>query len=113
MRASKLRQKIIVQHRVEDGSVEYPKVSWQDFTVTWADMQDLSTKDSLKGQAIGISLVSRCIIRYSEKNKLITSDMRVFFDGRYYQINGVPKRDLGDRRTYITLELKEGLKEWR
>lgn len=113
MRAGKLRQVITVQYRTENDNIEYPKVVWMDLCTVHADVQELSTRDSLQAQAVDVKLTARAVVRYSDNTKKITSDMRVLFRGRYYQINGVPKRDLGDMYTYLTVELKEGLKEWQ
>lgn len=113
MRAGKLRQVITIQERSEGGDVEYPVVVWTDFCKVHADVQELSTRDSIQAQSINVQLKARAVVRHSEKTSKISSDMRVLFRGVYYQINGDPKRDLGDMYTYITIELKEGLKEWR
>lgn len=113
MRAGKLRQTIIVQKRLESGDVEYPEMTWIDHCTVRADVQDLSTRDALQAQAIDVKLTARAVVRYSALTAGISYDMRVLFDGVYYQINGTPKRDLGDMRTYVTIELKEGLKEWQ
>lgn len=114
MRASKLRQRIRVEKFVDNGSnIEYPKRSWVEHCSVWADVQDLSTRDALMSQQIGIALTARAVVRFSELTSGITYDMRILFEGVYYQINGNPAKGLGDRRTYINIELKEGLKEWR
>lgn len=113
MRAGKLRQTITVQKRIENGDVEYPKIEWVNYCTVKADVQDLSTRDSLQAQAVSVNLTARAVVRYSALTAGISYDMRVLFDGVYYQVNGTPKRDLGDRRTYVTIELKEGLREWQ
>lgn len=114
--AGELNSRITVQKYVEsqdDNNPEYLIKGWINHCVVWADVQDLSTRDSLRAQSIGSALQSRAVIRYSSVASQIDSTMRVLFDGKYYQINGEPKRDLNNRKTYITLELSEGLEEWK
>lgn len=114
MRASKLRHKIKFEKYITDNlNIEYPVRKWVEHCTVWADVSDLSTKDSLSAQQIGLELRARAVVRFSKLTSEITHDMRVYFDGVYYQVNGAPKSDLGDRRTYLTVELKEGLKEWK
>lgn len=115
MQAGKLRQRITVQKYVEtqdDNNPEYLIKEWIDHCTLWSKIQDLSTRDSIQAQSIGSSLQARAVVRFSGVSATITSDMRVIFEGVYYQINGQPKRDLFNRKTYITIELSEGLKEW-
>lgn len=114
MRAANLRQKIrFERYETDNSNIEYPKRQWVEHCTVHADVQDLSTRDSMVSQQVGSFIVSRAIVRYSKKTSEITFDMRAVIDGVYYQVNGKPKHDLGDRRTYLTIELKEGLKEWQ
>lgn len=115
MEFGKLKHRITVQKYVEtqdDSNPEYLIRGWIDHCTLWSDVQDLSTRDSIQAQSIGSSLQARAVVRFSSVSATITSDMRILFDGLYYQINGQPKRDLFNRKTYITIELSEGLKEW-
>ena len=114
MKASSLRHKIRVErYEIDNTNIEYPARKWVTYCEVHADVQDLSTRDGLMSQQVGAGLVARAVVRYSSLTKLIKYDMRIYLDGVYYQINGNPKHNLGDRREYLTIELKEGLKEWQ
>lgn len=115
MEFGKLKHRITIQKYVEtqdDNNPEYLIKGWVEYCTVWADVRDLSTKDRLQAQSIGSTLQARAMIRYSAQTAAIDSSMRILFDNKYYQINGVPKRDLHNRKTYITIELSEGLIEW-
>lgn len=114
MRASSLRHKIVVQkYEVDNSNIEYPVKKWVTHCEVHADVQDLSTRDGLLSQQVGAYLVARAVVRYNSLTKSIKYDMRVLLDGVYYQVNGNPRHNLGDRREYLTIELKEGLREWQ
>ncbi|MCH7307570.1 phage head closure protein [Acinetobacter sp. NIPH 1852] len=115
MEFGKLKHRITVQKYTEsqdDNNPEYLTKEWIEYCTVWADVQDLSTRDTLQAQSIGSTLQARAVIRFSTQAAAINSTMRILFDSKFYQINGDPKRDLHNRKTYITIELSEGLKEW-
>lgn len=86
---------------------------WQNYCTVWANVNDLSTKDQIADRAVQGTMRGRAIVRYSLLTKDINTTMRVLFEGNYYRIDGNPSKNLGDRRTFLTINLAEGLAEWR
>lgn len=116
MLAGQLRHRITIQKFISDGrddkGMQISDV-WQDYITVWASVSDLSTRDIIADRAVQGTLQARAVIRYSSKAELIDTTMRVLFEDVLYRIDGNPKRDLDSRRDYMTLNLAEGLKEWR
>lgn len=115
MQAGQLRQRITIQQFVSGGRDEngmQTDDTWQNFATVWANVDDLSTKDTIADRASGGTMTARATIRYSRKVAQIDTTYRVLFEGVLYRIDGNPTFDKGSRREYMTLNLAEGLKEW-
>lgn len=113
MRASKLRQVIVFEKFImDDSNPDYPKKRWLEVHRDRCDFQELSTRDSMIAQQVGSSVVARAVLRLSSDSLKIDHSMRAYIFGKYFQVNGTPRRNLGDNATFLTVELKEGLKEW-
>lgn len=115
MQSGKLRHRITIQYLVsnnrDDSGMETGD-TWVDLATVWADVDDLSTKDTIADRTVQGTMQARAVIRYSQTTDRIDTTMRVLFEGVFYRIDGNPKRDLCSRREYLTLNLAEGLKEW-
>ena len=115
MKIGKLKHRITIQTKVRSGQDQVTgKIlyDWVTYSTIWAEVTDLSTKDQLAAKAAQSTIQARAKIRYSQKSKLITSDMRVSFDGYFYRIDGNPMADPDSRREYLTLNLATGDSGW-
>lgn len=114
--AGNLTDRITIQSPNGIGRDEYGMETgetWANVATVWADVDDLSTKDTIADRASQGTLQARAVVRYSSVTKNINTKMRVLFEGKYYRIDGDPKRDTKNRRTYLTINLAEALPEWQ
>ena len=115
MLAGQLRHRITVQRLTVGRDLETGNrvESWEDHCTVWSSVSDLSTKDQIADRAMQGTMRGRAVVRYNTLTAAIDTTMRVLFDGVYYKIDGNPSRNLGDRRTFLTINLAEGLSEWQ
>lgn len=105
-----MRHRVTVQqvsHSTDSqgGQVE----SWADLVTIWAKFEAASVAGSGTGERrfadrIEYQRTHKATIRY---NSQITTDMRISFDSRTFQIKGI--RRLDERRFFMVLDLAENV----
>jgi SPP1 family predicted phage head-tail adaptor len=91
MKAGKLRHKIIVQ-QYTDGTNDngYPEKTWTDFVTLWANIQPLRGKEYFAAKTEHSEVSHTIIYRYYPG---VTSDMRIKYGNRYFDIESVINAD--------------------
>lgn len=103
MKASKLRQKIIIQNSITIKSpTGASRKEWSNLFSIFCSFEPLSVKDILSAQATSSKITARAMVR---KREGIKSSMRVIHKGKIYQIEGSPLVDPYSGNEYMTLML--------
>jgi len=102
--ASELRHRVTVQEFVEsrDQFNNSTGKAWVMYKTLWGKLSSFSGKDLIAAKAAGTEVVARLKLR---KREDITTQMRVQFKGKTYQITSPPMPDDIDGNTYMTLML--------
>jgi len=86
--AGELNKRITLQAKsVEDNSIGGYTETWNDLATVWASVEPLQGKELLQAQQMNSVVSTKIKIRY---RKGITSDMRISYGGKYYNIKGNP-----------------------
>lgn len=103
MKASKLRQRLVIQNftttRSPTGAI---KKEWVNLYSVYCSFEPLSVKDVIAANTTNSKVTARAIIRYREG---ITSAMQVIYKGKTYLIEGNPLEDKDSGIEYLTLML--------
>lgn len=115
MLASSLPHRIVIDTLtdVQDNITGEITQSWNEYVSTWAKVTPFSNKDMLNAQAKFTLSKMRCVIRYNQTTKGITSNMRVRWREKYYRIEGEPYADNVKGVDWLTLNLSTGEKSWQ
>lgn len=106
MRIGSLRHEVTIQSLAEGVNVAGDTVAtWSDVATVWADIQPLSAREFIAGQALQSDVSARITIRYLEG---ITAAMRVVHGATIYNIRGVLP-DQASGREYLTLPCSQGV----
>ena len=103
--AGELRHRVTIQHFVEQRD-EYNNLldkSWVEYKKLWSKVEFLSVKDTINAKAAGSETNARLKIR---KRTDITTEMRVLWKDKTFQIVSPPKPDNENAEIYVTFELK-------
>lgn len=95
MRAGNLDRRITIQRKsVTQSDSGDEVVTWVDGATVWAEKINVRGQERFAAQQIVGHSVLTFKIRWSETVKELTSEHRILFDGRYYDITDVrePKR---------------------
>jgi len=94
MKIGKLRHRIAIQQNqsTTEDSNGNPVAAWTLVARVWADVMPLSGREALLAQQVNATTTHKIKIRYLAS---VQQDMRVSYDGRYFDINAV----LNDRET--------------
>lgn len=108
MQAGKLRHLITIQE-LALGSPQYhpngeSNEEWGTFGTVWAAFEPLQGNELFRAQAINSEIKARVTIRYLAG---VEPDMRIVFEGKYYNILSVIDRDM--RHVEMQLMVSEGL----
>lgn len=103
--AGNLRRRITLQRRIP-GQDAYGqgKEAWKDVAAVWADIEPVSGREIMLGQAVGAEVAHKIIIRYRGD---VTPAMRAIYRGRAYHITSVI--DVEARHIAMHLLCSEGL----
>lgn len=91
MRSGRLRQRITIQNKAsvsQDGYGE-ETITWGDYHTCWAAVEPLRGGEYYEQEMAGADVSTRIVIRWPGSSKEITPEMRVSFDGAYYDIQSV------------------------
>lgn len=108
MQAGRLRHKVQVQSLVV-GSPQYtpsgkPNSEWTDLFQTWASIEPLRGNELFRAQEFAAETEVRIRIRYRSD---ITTDMRIVYEGKYYNILAIIDEQLRHRE--LELMCSQGL----
>lgn len=105
MKSGRLRNRIIIQKQVSRKDELGQQVNeWVEVCSVRAEIRDLTGKEYQNSQAEQSQTDCKILIRYRND---ITTDMRVLFDGIYYDIKAV----LEDvKRTRLELPCQKGVR---
>jgi SPP1 family predicted phage head-tail adaptor len=100
-----LRQRVTLQQEVPatDGAGGYGLV-WADIVTLWAKVEPLTGRERVAARKIEESVTHRILLR---RRRDVTAAMRIFYDGRLFNIRTV--RDLGERDRFTELLAEEGV----
>lgn len=109
MQAGKLRHRITLQKPVKTQSPATGAVinTWEDVSVLWADVVDLSAREFVAAQAGQSEITTRITIRHRDD---VTSKHRILFKSRVYNIHGVLADDKSGLE-YLTLPCSQGVND--
>ncbi|NWK74156.1 phage head closure protein [Acinetobacter sp. SwsAc6] len=102
--ASELRHRVVIQQYVDQRD-QYNNSTgkvWSEYKTLWGKLSGFSGKDLIAAKAAGSEVIARLKLR---KRDDITTEMRVLFKGKAYQITSPPMPDDRDGNTYMTLML--------
>jgi SPP1 family predicted phage head-tail adaptor len=98
------KHKIIIQKYIEsENSMGDSVRSWQDHITTWAMIKTIQGREFIQAAAVQGENTTRFVIRY---NHGITSDMRILYNGRIFEISAPPINDDEANKT-LTIMAKE------
>jgi len=102
--ARELRHRVTVQEYTEsrDQFNNSTGKAWVTYKTLWGKLSGFSGKDLIAAKAAGSEVIARLKLR---KREDITTEMRVQFKGKIYQITSPPMPDDVDGNTYMTLML--------
>lgn len=94
MQAGRLNQRIELQSLTSaTDSFGEPIKTWATYSTVWAAVNPLYGRELLHAQQVSSESNIRILIRY---NAAITVDNRVKYGTRYFDINAVINRDMGN-----------------
>lgn len=108
MKAGILRDRICIEHKIKSQDPESGLItdSWQVFAdKAPAQVYYLSAKEFITAQTEKSEITARITIRY---RKGIHAQMRIVFDGKYFDIKGVLP-DNKNGKTHLTILVSEGV----
>ena len=102
--ASELRHRVEVLEYAEsrDQFNNSNGKAWATYKTLWGKLSGFSGKDLIAAKAAGSEVIARLKLR---KREDITTEMRVQFKGKIYQITSRPMPDDLNGNTYMTLML--------
>lgn len=96
MNIGKMNKRITIQEYVTSESDNgFETKTWQDVKTVWATVKPLSGKEYFAAQATQSEIHIKFYIRYTSA---ITSEHRIKFDGKYYEIVSPPININGSNR---------------
>lgn len=103
MRAGQLRHLITIEDATESQD-EYgePDLTWSMYTTAWAKVEPLSSRETVEARSVYQERTHRITMRHQDG---ITPNMRVNWDGRLFDIEGV--RNVEERNRMLELNVKE------
>lgn len=98
------RHKMTFQYYTEtENSMGDVVQTWQDVKTVWAMIKTVQGREFIQAAAVQGETTTRFVIRYT---KGITSDMRILYDGRTFEISAPPINDDEANKT-LTIMAKE------
>lgn len=100
----RLRHRVIIEQRTRtaDGAGG-GTIIWSTYATVWAMIEPMSAKEIMWAKHLEHRVSHKVYIRHLNG---VTSDMRVSFDSRTFQINGI--RTILEKNRFIELTLQEG-----
>jgi SPP1 family predicted phage head-tail adaptor len=104
--AGKLRQRLTILELTteQDSDTGEMEESWVELATVWGSFEPYSVKDYLAAGTMQEQTMARAVIRYRDD---VSSNMRVLFRERVYNISGPPLPDPESGKEYLTLMLAE------
>jgi SPP1 family predicted phage head-tail adaptor len=88
MQAGKLRHRLTIQQPdMNEGTAGEELPNYSTFATVWGDVQPLSGSEGLQGRQATSEVTHKIIIRYHAG---ITSDMRITWNGRFFNLSQPP-----------------------
>lgn len=81
----------------DDGFSSHGQETWSDLMTVWAEFESVSDSERMRAGGIEASSMARFRIRYSATAAGLGPEDRVLFDGREWEVVGIPK-EIGRRR---------------
>lgn len=107
MRAGRLRHLVIIQEPTETNDTQGQAVkTWGTFATVHAAVEPLTGREYFAAQQINAETSTKITIRYLAG---ITQKMRVSYDSRLYNIEGM--KNIGERDRQIELMCSEGVND--
>lgn len=105
VKIAELRQRIKFQSltRTADGQGGWTE-SWSDFAEVWAKVEPVSASEKYFSQRIQQNTTHKIAIRWLEN---ITSEMRIVFESRIFQIHGIRREN--EERWFMFIDAEEGV----
>ena len=106
MQAGRLRHRVQIQKKGEyDGGWGSPLPEWSDWAQVWASVEPLRGQEFIAAQAAQSSTTVRVRMRYLPG---ITTEMRLVFEGRFYNIQAVIETESRRREIQLMCEVGVG-----
>lgn len=103
---AELRHRIAIQSITEVSDGQGGKTeSWSTVATVWARIEPVSSRERLYSDKLEYQRTHKIAIRYRSD---ITNDMRILFNGRYFQIKAVYSPDEREAYTFIDAEENQG-----
>lgn len=97
--AQELDRSITVERSIEvPNELNEPVEMWMTLIVAKARRRDASDGEKVGAGQIGSSLMSRFVVRSSERTRDVRPTDRIQHDGRLWNIQGIKEADEGRRR---------------
>ncbi|MFZ3132766.1 MAG: phage head closure protein [Desulfosporosinus sp.] len=81
-----------------------PVENWFNYLAVWASKQHKTSREFYAAQKVNAEITDLFIIRF---NSTITTQMRVIYDGKYYDILGADDPDGYRRETHLLCKVVE------
>lgn len=103
---AELRHRITIQSITEVSDGQGGKTeNWSTVATVWARIEPVSSRERLYSDKLEYQRTHKIAIRYRSD---ITNDMRILFNGRYFQIKSVYSPDEREAYTFIDAEENQG-----
>lgn len=107
MRAGRLNRKVVVQQKTATtDTYGGPSYSWATYATLWAGVYPARGREIIAAMAERGEMLTKFVCRYVAG---ITEDMRLSFDGKYYNIVSVI--DVNDRHKELQIMATTGTSE--
>lgn len=99
----KMKNRVVIQSlaNTTDGQGGWTAV-WSTFSTVWAEIVPVSSSERLFGSRLEYQRTHKCTMRFLSN---VTTDMRIFYDSRYFQIKGI--RFPNEEKFFMLLDLEE------
>ncbi len=112
--ANELRHRVRIQCLTEpfrdENGFEIQSPTWQDYCCCYAKITPLSSNDLIRSQAQNSKVTARMKLRFRTD---ITSDMRVIFNHKIYDIDSQAIADNVTGNQWITFNLSGGVEHYK
>lgn len=113
MEAGKIRHKIVIERLNPNATPdaaghidETDSANWEAFWRPWANLIPRNSREFIGADRVQADITHQIEIRYSDKAYQVSSDMRVKYGNRRFNILSEPY-DVDERRVAIRFDAKE------